>query len=57
MGIKYPLINSAKEELKGYRVANLETLSSNLHNSIGQKLGRSTLHNHKLYIVNDIFRN
>jgi len=28
MGINYPLINSAKEELKGYRVPNLETSPS-----------------------------
>lgn len=28
MGINYPLINSAKEELKGYKVANLEALPS-----------------------------
>jgi len=39
MGINYPLINSAKEELKGYKVANLEVSSSNLNNAIGQKLG------------------
>ncbi|KAK4337090.1 hypothetical protein RND71_044191 [Anisodus tanguticus] len=31
MGINYPLINSAKEELKGYKVPNLETQSSLLN--------------------------
>ncbi|RWS12690.1 hypothetical protein B4U79_14591 [Dinothrombium tinctorium] len=29
MGLAFPLINSAKEELKGYKVANLEAQSSN----------------------------
>nr|APA05224.1 chitinase [Tetranychus cinnabarinus] len=40
MGFNYPLINSAKEELRGYRVANLETSSSTLNNAIGQKLDK-----------------
>ena len=40
MGIKYPLINSAKEELKGYQVANLEAQSSNFLNAKNQKLGK-----------------
>ncbi|XP_074603101.1 chitinase 7 isoform X2 [Brevipalpus obovatus] len=43
MGINYPLINSAKEELKGYKVANLEVSSSNLNNAIGQKLAKDEL--------------
>jgi hypothetical protein len=38
MGLQYPLINAAKEELKGYQVANLEASSSAL-SSIGNKLG------------------
>lgn len=29
MGLPFPLIHSAKEELKGYKVANLESSSSN----------------------------
>lgn len=28
MGINYPLINSAREELKGYKVANLEATAA-----------------------------
>lgn len=39
MGLQYPLINAAKEELKGYRVANIEAASSNSLQSIGNKLG------------------
>ncbi|RWS29883.1 Sar s 18 allergen (chitinase-like protein) [Leptotrombidium deliense] len=38
MGLAFPLINSAKEELKGYKVANLEAQSSNLNNAIGQDI-------------------
>ena len=30
MGQKFPLIQAAKEELKGYKVANLEVQSSNV---------------------------
>lgn len=40
MGLQYPLINAAKEELKGYKVANLEASSSNALGSIGNKLGQ-----------------
>ncbi|XP_076309101.1 putative chitinase 10 [Tachypleus tridentatus] len=36
MGFSYPLIRTLKEELKDYKVANLEALSSNIHNSLGQ---------------------
>lgn len=39
MGLQYPLINSAKEELKGYRVANLDASSSNALGAIGNKIG------------------
>lgn len=42
MGVPFPLINSAKEELKGYKVANLEVASSsNVLGAIGNKIGRS----------------
>lgn len=39
MGLRYPLIKSAKEELKGYYVPNLaeSTQSSSLHTAIGVK--------------------
>lgn len=30
MGLPFPLINSAKEELKGYKVANLDAQSSQM---------------------------
>lgn len=40
MGLQYPLINAAKDELKGYKVANLEASSSNALGSIGNKLGQ-----------------
>jgi len=40
MGLQYPLINAAKEELKGYKVANLEASSSNSMGSL--KLGQKT---------------
>lgn len=43
MGVPFPLINSAKEELKGYKVANLEAQSSNVHDAIGQKLSKILL--------------
>lgn len=39
MGLPFPLINSAKEELKGYKVANLETSNSNILGAIGNKIG------------------
>lgn len=34
MGLKYPLLNTIKEELKGYNIAKLEVLSSNILNSL-----------------------
>ncbi|XP_071036118.1 probable chitinase 10 isoform X2 [Parasteatoda tepidariorum] len=37
MGLKYPLINTIKEELKGYNIAKLEVLSSNILNSLLEK--------------------
>lgn len=40
MGSKYPLINAVKEELKGYKVANLEAQSSNIHNAYGQLIDK-----------------
>ncbi|KAL3199531.1 hypothetical protein MRX96_013854 [Rhipicephalus microplus] len=35
-GQSYPLLTAIKEELKGYKVANLEVASSNVFNSYGQ---------------------
>lgn len=43
MGYPYPLINSAKEELKGYKVANLDAQSSNIFSAIGQALGNTDI--------------
>lgn len=41
MGLPYPLINAAKEELKGYKVANLDAAgSSNVLGGIGNKIGK-----------------
>lgn len=45
MGLPYPLINAAKEELKGYKVANLEVAgSSNILGAIGNKIGKLDMH-------------
>ncbi|CAG2174143.1 unnamed protein product [Oppiella nova] len=41
MGQKFPLIHAAKEELKGYKVANLEAQSSNINTAIGQALEKN----------------
>jgi len=40
MGVPFPLINAAKEELRGYKVANLEAQPSNIHSAVGQKLNK-----------------
>jgi hypothetical protein len=39
MGQKFPLIHAAKEELKGYKVANLDAQSSNINTAYGQAIG------------------
>lgn len=49
MGIKYPLINSAKEELKGYHVLNLENQNINFFNAVGEKLGKKRHYIKKLF--------
>jgi len=44
MGQKFPLIHAAKEELKGYKVANLEAQSSNINTAYGQAIGMIFTH-------------
>ncbi len=44
MGQKFPLIHAAKEELKGYKVANLDAQSSNVNTAYGQAIGMSFKH-------------
>ena len=40
MGLTFPLINAAKDELKGYRVANLQAAGSSVSGAIGNKIGQ-----------------
>ncbi len=44
MGQKFPLIHAAKEELKGYKVANLDAQSSNINTAYGQAIGEPFIH-------------
>lgn len=43
MGQKFPLIHAAKDELKGYKVANLDAQSSNINSAYGQAIGEHNL--------------